>query len=81
MNKACQQWKEQGNGNKKDEKLASVPYKSKHAATTVDEGAIVADEDLIAMALVVHNESARSEVMYVLDWRSEFVILLDMKTL
>jgi hypothetical protein len=79
MNRARQQGKEQGNGNKKDEKLASVPYKSKHAATAVDKGAI--DEDLIAMALVIHNESARSEVKYVPDWRSEFVILLDMKTL
>ncbi|CAD6224878.1 unnamed protein product [Miscanthus lutarioriparius] len=62
-------------------KLSLVPYKSKQAATASDEGAIIADEDLIAMALVVHNESTGIEVMYVADWRSDSVVLPNTKML
>jgi hypothetical protein len=63
------------------EKLALVSYRSKRALAADDEGAIIANEDLIAMALVVRTKSARSEVMYVPDWRSESMVLFDVKML
>jgi hypothetical protein len=55
------------------EKLALVSYKSKRAVAADDEGAI--------MALVVRTKSSRSEVMYVPDWRSESMVLFDVKML
>jgi hypothetical protein len=55
------------------EKLALVSYKSKRAVAADDKGAI--------MALVVRTKSSRSEVTYVPDWRSESMVLFDVKML
>jgi hypothetical protein len=66
-------------------KLVLKPYKSKQkadAASDEDEDAIVADDDdPIAMALAVRNESAGTELMYVPHWGFESVVLPDAKTL
>jgi hypothetical protein len=66
-------------------KLVLKPYKSKQkadAASDEDEDAIVADDDdLIALALAVRNESAGTELMYVPHWGFESVVLPDAKTL
>jgi hypothetical protein len=65
-------------------KLILKPYKSKQKADTAsdeDEDAIIADDDdLIAMALAVRNESAGTELMYVPHWGFESVVLPDAKT-